>query len=109
MRQERHTSSLNMRYLYRYLSRYLNALFVEKSSNWTSKSGNTSDMACMNSSMNSSILTGRMRRRLNRLGGLTYLLTRRSETAHANVEWVLEVTLGIGSEIETDGDLETAR
>ena len=35
----------------------------------------------------------------------TCLLTRRSGTAHANVERIVEVTPGIGAEIETDGDL----
>ena len=55
-RDIKHTSSLKHRYCERNLSRYLNALSVEKSSNCTSNWGKTSDIASMNSSMNSSIL-----------------------------------------------------
>jgi hypothetical protein len=49
------TSSLKQRYFCRNISRYLNALSVEKSSNWTRSCGKTSLMASMNSFMNSSI------------------------------------------------------
>ena len=40
--------------------------------------------------------------------GRTDLLTRRSETTNANIKRIIEVPLGIGSEIEADGHLRTS-
>ena len=50
------------------MSRYLKALSVEKSSNWTRSCGKTSLMASMNSFMNSSIYRGKERHGLTKRG-----------------------------------------
>jgi hypothetical protein len=83
------------------MSRYLNALSVEKSSNWTRRYGKISFIESMNSCIKASIYMSFKYREFI-INNIFYLLGVRALAPQSQIEGIINEFLSIGTEVETN-------